>query len=78
MNPTVSPAADTAEAAAVEKFAAHFIGGTWKPAASDERIEVINSVTEQVMGSVPAGTAGDVDSAVEAARAAHAGRRVLA
>lgn len=76
MNPTSSPAtvsdtaASTGTADGPDKFAAHFIGGSWKPAASSERIEVINSVTEQVMGSVPAGTPEDVDAAVEAARAA--------
>jgi acyl-CoA reductase-like NAD-dependent aldehyde dehydrogenase len=48
----------------------HFIGGEWVESGSDERLEVINSTTEQVMGSVPAGTAADVDAAVAAAQAA--------
>ena len=48
----------------------HFIGGQWVTAESDERISVINSTTEQVMGSVPAGTAAEVDAAVAAATAA--------
>jgi aldehyde dehydrogenase (NAD+)/betaine-aldehyde dehydrogenase len=48
----------------------HYIGGQWVAAESNERIEVINSTTEQVMGSVPAGTAAEVDAAVQAAQAA--------
>ena len=48
----------------------HYIGGQWVTAESDERISVINSTTEQVMGSVPAGTAAEVDAAVAAATAA--------
>ena len=48
----------------------HFIAGEWLPAATSERIEVINSTTEQVMGSVPAGTAEEVGAAVAAAQSA--------
>ncbi|SHK10283.1 Acyl-CoA reductase [Pseudonocardia thermophila] len=44
--------------------------GAWVAPASDERIEVENPTTEQVLGTVPAGTAADVDEAVRAARAA--------
>ncbi|MGK2933269.1 MAG: aldehyde dehydrogenase family protein, partial [Solirubrobacterales bacterium] len=51
----------------VEKTSRHFIGGTWTEPASDETIEVINATTEETMGSVPAGTAADVDAAVAAA-----------
>src|SRR3954464_7985249 len=47
-----------------------FIGGEWVEPAGDGRLEVIDSTTEQVMGSVPEGTAADVDKAVAAARAA--------
>lgn len=47
-----------------------FIGGEWKDPTSPDTIEVINSYTEQVMGSVPAGSPADIDFAVEAARAA--------
>src|SRR4051812_42898149 len=47
-----------------------FIGGEWVEPAGDGRLEVIDSTTEQVMGSVPEGTAEDVDRAVAAARAA--------
>ncbi len=54
-----------------------FIGGEWKESTSTEKIEVINSFTEEVMGSVPAGTPVDVDFAVEAARAALPAWRAL-
>ena len=47
-----------------------YIGGRWQAAAGTERIEVIDPVTEQVIGQVPAGTAADVDAAVRAARGA--------
>src|SRR5687768_14929575 len=47
-----------------------FIGGEWVEPSGDGRIEVIDSTTEQVMGSVPESAAADVDRAVEAARAA--------
>ncbi len=69
MNPTASPATG-AEEAATGASNGHFIGGVWLEPSSSETIEVINSFTEEVMGSVPAGTAEDVDAAVEAARAA--------
>lgn len=47
-----------------------YIQGAWRPAAGQDVIEVVNPVDEQVIGTVPAGTAEDVDSAVRAARAA--------
>ncbi len=47
-----------------------YIGGSWTTPAGPDRIEVVNSDTEQVMGRIPAGTAADVDAAVAAARAA--------
>ncbi|TGB13114.1 aldehyde dehydrogenase family protein [Streptomyces palmae] len=47
-----------------------YIGGRWCPAASTDAIEVVNPADEQVIGTVPAGTAQDVDAAVRAARAA--------
>ncbi|HEX3621176.1 MAG TPA: aldehyde dehydrogenase family protein [Acidimicrobiales bacterium] len=47
-----------------------YVGGAWLAAGGDEVIEVVNAATEEVMGSVPAGTAADVDRAVGAARAA--------
>lgn len=50
-----------------------YIGGVWRPAVGRERIEVVNPADEQVLASVPAGTAEDVDEAVRAARAAFPG-----
>ncbi|MEU0389090.1 aldehyde dehydrogenase family protein [Streptomyces chartreusis] len=47
-----------------------YIGGAWRPAAGQDVIEVVNPADEQVIGTVPAGTAEDVDAAVRAARAA--------
>lgn len=47
-----------------------YIGGTWRPAAGADTIEVVNPTDEQVIDRVPAGTAEDVDAAVRAARAA--------
>jgi acyl-CoA reductase-like NAD-dependent aldehyde dehydrogenase len=47
-----------------------FINGSWVSSASPERLDVIDSITEQVMCSVPAATPADVDLAVSAARQA--------
>ncbi len=47
-----------------------FIGGEWILPAGSEPIEVVNSTTEEVMGTVPACSAEDADRAVAAARAA--------
>jgi geranial dehydrogenase len=50
-----------------------FVGGEWIKAASSKRIQVINATTEEVIGSVPEGSDGDIDRAVNAARAAFRG-----
>ena len=50
-----------------------YIGGEWVEPSGDGVLEVIDSTTEQVMGSVPEGTAEDLDRAVAAARAAFEG-----
>lgn len=47
-----------------------YIGGEWRAALGQDRIEVLNPADEQLIASVPAGTAEDVDEAVRAARAA--------
>lgn len=47
-----------------------FIGGEWVAPSSTEVIEVVDSATEQVVGSVPRGQQADVDAAVAAARSA--------
>jgi aldehyde dehydrogenase (NAD+) len=47
-----------------------FIGGEWVEPSGSEPIEVVNSTTEEVMGTVPACTAEDAGRAVAAAREA--------
>jgi aldehyde dehydrogenase (NAD+) len=47
-----------------------YIDGSWVPSAGSGSIEVIDSTTEAVMGTVPEGTTDDVDRAVAAAKAA--------
>ena len=51
-------------------FDKFYIGGAWVAPGSTEAIDVIDSVTEDVMATIPAGTAADVDAAVAAAKAA--------
>lgn len=50
-----------------------YIDGGWVPSDGDQLIDVENPTTETVIGRVPAGTAGDVDRAVAAARSAFPG-----
>jgi aldehyde dehydrogenase (NAD+) len=45
-----------------------YIGGEWVAPAGSETIDVLNSTTEDVIGSIPEGTAEDVDRAIKAAR----------
>lgn len=47
-----------------------YIGGKWVPSSGSGTIAVIDSTTEQVLGTVPDGSTDDVDRAVEAARGA--------
>ncbi len=47
-----------------------YIDGAWVPSTGTGTIDVINATTEAVMGTIPEGTAEDVDKAVKAARAA--------
>jgi len=47
-----------------------YIGGEWVPSTGNGTIDVIDSTTEEVMGSIPEGSTKDVDLAVAAARAA--------
>ena len=44
-----------------------YIDGQWVTPDGDAPIEVVNPATEEVIGSVPSGTAADVDAAVAAA-----------
>ncbi|HEY1990620.1 MAG TPA: aldehyde dehydrogenase family protein [Acidimicrobiales bacterium] len=50
-----------------------FIGGEWVPSAGTGTLDVIDSTTEAVMGTIPEGSPKDVDLAVGAARAAFPG-----
>jgi acyl-CoA reductase-like NAD-dependent aldehyde dehydrogenase len=50
-----------------------YVGGEWVPSSGSGTLEVINSSTEEVMGSVPEGSAEDVELAVAAARQAFEG-----
>jgi acyl-CoA reductase-like NAD-dependent aldehyde dehydrogenase len=47
-----------------------YIGGEWVAPAGAGRIEVVNPTTEEPLGSVPEGSAQDVERAVQAAREA--------
>ncbi|MCU1397478.1 MAG: aldehyde dehydrogenase [Acidimicrobiales bacterium] len=47
-----------------------YVNGAWTASTSTETIDVIDSVTEGVMATIPSGTAEDVDAAVQAAVAA--------
>ena len=47
-----------------------YINGAWVSPSTTETIDVFDSVTEEVMASIPAAAASDVDAAVAAAKAA--------
>jgi len=47
-----------------------YINGAWVPSLGKGVLEVTNSATEEIIATIPDGTAGDVDKAVAAARAA--------
>ena len=49
-----------------------YIDGAWVPSTGTGTLEVTNSTSEEVMATVPEGTAEDVDLAVKAAKAAFA------
>jgi aldehyde dehydrogenase (NAD+) len=57
-------------AAPTQVRTAHYIGGTFTEPDGAERIDVVNPATEEVVATVPAGTAADADAAVRAAAAA--------
>ena len=46
-----------------------YIGGEWVDPAGQDRFDVVNPATLEVVGSVPEGTEADMDRAVAAARA---------
>jgi len=45
-----------------------YINGKWVNSIGNEKIEVINPSTEEVIGSVPAGTILDIDAAISSAK----------
>jgi acyl-CoA reductase-like NAD-dependent aldehyde dehydrogenase len=47
-----------------------YIGGRWVNGATDARLQVDDPATQEIIGSVPAGSATDVDRAVSAATGA--------
>lgn len=57
----------------MQRYERLYINGQWVLPDSGRSIEVINASTEEVMGSIPDGTAEDADAAVRAARDAFAG-----
>ena len=52
---------------AYDKF---YINGQWVPSSGKSTIEVFDSITEEVMATIPEGTAADVEAAAKAAVAA--------
>lgn len=47
-----------------------YIDGAWVPSSGEASLEVVNAATEEVMATIPEGTAEDVDRAVSAAHKA--------
>jgi acyl-CoA reductase-like NAD-dependent aldehyde dehydrogenase len=54
----------------VKTYDSFYIGGHWVKAQGNATADVFNSATEEIIGTVPMGTAADVDAAVAAAKAA--------
>jgi acyl-CoA reductase-like NAD-dependent aldehyde dehydrogenase len=50
-----------------------YVGGQWVPSQGTGRIPVVEAATEEVIGTVPEGTPGDVEAAVAAAAEAFPG-----
>jgi malonate-semialdehyde dehydrogenase (acetylating)/methylmalonate-semialdehyde dehydrogenase len=55
----------------------NFIGGRWVTPTSDAALELANPATGEPLGRAPAGSAEEVDAAVQAAQAAFPGWRAL-
>jgi aldehyde dehydrogenase (NAD+) len=60
----------TATTSKTNAYREFFIGGKWQAASGKDSIDVLSASTEEVIGSIPEGTAQDVDQAVAAARRA--------
>ncbi len=54
----------------MQEFKKVYIGGAWVSSTGSGSLDVVDSNTEEVIGSIPDGTAADADKAVEAAAAA--------
>jgi len=61
----------------IKPYPSHYVNGQWVKAASLETLPVHDSSTEEVMASVPSGTAKEAEAAVMAARAAFDGWSAL-
>lgn len=59
------------------RYPSHYINGQWVQAQSGETMPVHDSSTEELMATVPAGTAAEAEAAVLAARAAFDGWAAL-
>jgi betaine-aldehyde dehydrogenase len=57
----------------IKHYAQHYINGAWVDAEGGDSLEVVNSTTEEVIATIPAGTADEAKRAVEAARDAFDG-----
>ncbi len=57
--------------------ASMLVGGQWRDAVEGGRLDCIDPTTEQLLGTVPAGTAADADLAVRTAREASGAWRAL-
>jgi acyl-CoA reductase-like NAD-dependent aldehyde dehydrogenase len=57
----------------VQEHTKIYIDGAWVPSAGTGSIEVFDSTNGEVIGTIPAGDAADVDAAAKAARAAFDG-----
>ena len=60
-----------------KQYSSHYINGKWVKAASTDTLPVHDSSTEEVMATVPSGTAKEAEDAVLAARAAFDGWAAL-
>jgi betaine-aldehyde dehydrogenase len=57
----------------VKTYSQLYIGGAWVAPAGTGTLDIVNSSTEEVIATIPEGTAADVDAAVAAAVRAFAG-----
>lgn len=57
----------------LREYTRHYINGEWVASGSGTTLDVINSTTEEVMATIPEGTAEDAVKAVYAAKAAFDG-----